>query len=200
MRHGVLRLVRASRAYIAGFGTSTVLVASTLLLFLVVSALVAFKAWPGSGLADAVSSLLVDDGRPGLIVDGPTQVALDAAPAAAAVGAAAVPAGPPASGGVAGVAASSPAAPPVTSGGGGTPRSVIGGSRGTQVVAGGGPSQAPSQPTSGGSLVDGVGGTTEGLTDGIGRTVGGLNPALGDAVTDTGKALSDLVQGVDGQP
>lgn len=199
MRHGVLRLVRASRAYIAGFGTSAVLVAATLLLFVVVSALVAFKAWPGSGLADAVSGLVAGDGRPGLIVDGPTQVALDAAPAAAAVGAAAVP-GPPAGGGVAGVAASSPAAPPVTSGGGGAPRSVIGGSRGTQVVAGGGPSQAPSQPTSGGSPVDGVGGTTEALTVGVGRTVGGLSPELGQTVTDTGKALSDLVQGLDGRP
>ena len=191
--------MRASRAYIAGFGTSAVLVAATLLLFVVVSALVAFKAWPGSGLADAVSGLVVDDGRPGLIVDGTTQVALDAAPAAAAVGAVAVPAGPPAGGAVAGVAASSPAAPPVTSRGGAGPRSVIGDSRGTQVVAGGGPSQAPSQ-TPGGSPAGGLGGTTEGLTDGLGRTVGGLNPELGQAVTDTGKALSDLVQGLDGQP
>ena len=60
--------------------------ASILLLFLVVSALVAFSAWPGSGITDAMSDLVVNDPPLPLTVDGPTQVALDAAPAAAAVG------------------------------------------------------------------------------------------------------------------
>jgi hypothetical protein len=175
----------------------------------VVSALVAFKAWPGSGITDAVGNLVVDDSRPSLTVDGPTQVALDAAPAAAAVGAAAIPVSAPAGAGavaaggpVSGIA---PVAPPLTNGGG-SPRSVTGVGRGTQPPATGAPTQQPTQPGAGpvpganglSGVTNGLGDTTQGLTDGLGQTVSGVNPDLGKTVTDTGRALSDLVRGVGG--
>src|ERR687893_1741403 len=76
--------MRASRAYIAGFGTTGVLVGSALLLLVVVSTLVAFQGWPGTGFADDIGSLVVDEPER-LPVEGPVQVALNAAPAAAAV-------------------------------------------------------------------------------------------------------------------
>lgn len=206
--------MRASRAYIAGFGTTSVLVSATLLLFLVVSALVAFKAWPGSGITDALGALVVDDSRPALTVDGPTQVALDAAPAAAAVGTADIPVSAPAGAGAVAaggpLSGTAPVAPPVTNGGGGSPRSVTGVGRGTQPPAAGTPSQQPAQPGAGaapggnganglGGVTNGLGDTTQGLTDGLDQTVSGVNPELGKTVTDTGQALSDLVSGLGGK-
>ena len=198
--------MRASRAYIAGFGTSTVLVGSTLLLFLVVSALVAFRAWPGSGITDAVSDLVVKDPRPALTVDGPTQVALDAAPAAAAVGAAAVSVTAPDDGGV---AAGGPISG-TTGPGGADPRTNVGDGPGSQPPAAGAPTPQPAEPGGGvgqgenpvrnpGGVTNGLGDTTQGVTDGLGKSVGGVNPDLGKTVTDTGKALSDLVRGVGGK-
>ena len=76
--------MRASRAYIAGFGTTTVLVASALLLLAVVSAIVAFRGWPDTGFAENVGSVFVDE-APRVEVDGPVQLAQNASPAAAAV-------------------------------------------------------------------------------------------------------------------
>ena len=88
--------MRAYRAYIAGVGTTGVLVASAVLLFAVVSTLVAFRGWPGSDLTDDMSNLVVDEPKR-LAVDGPVQVAQNAAPAAAAVAGSPTP-GTPASG------------------------------------------------------------------------------------------------------
>lgn len=192
--------MRASRAYIAGLGTSSVLVGATLLLFLVVSALVAFKTWPDSGIAGAVSDLVVREESRALTVDGPTQVALDAAPAAAAVGASEVPL-PAAGAPVSGIA---PGGQPPADGGD-SPQTVTGVGPATQSPAPGSSSPPPSQGgVQGGSPVSGVGGvtnglgdTTQGLTDALGGTVGGVSPELGKTVTDTGKALSDLVRGLE---
>lgn len=93
--------MRASKAYIAGIGTTGVLVGSALLLLVVVSTLVAFQGWPG-GLDDDIESLVVDKPER-LPVEGPVRVALNAASAAAAVAQAPAP-GSAAAGG-AGVAA-----------------------------------------------------------------------------------------------
>lgn len=198
--------MRASRAYIAGFGTSSVLVGATLLLFLVVSALVAFKTWPESGLADAVSDLVVREESRALTVDGPTQVALDAASAAAAVGAADVPL--PTAGAVAAGAPASGIAPGGPPPARGNPQTVTGLGPVTQSPSPG-PSSPPSSqggggaqggsPTSGvGGVTNGLGDTSQGLTDNLGGTVGGVSPELGKTVTDTGEALSDLVRGLEG--
>ncbi len=183
------------------------LVAATLLLFVVVSALVAFRAWPDSGLSEAVSDLFVDDGPAALTVDGPAQVALDAAAAAAAVGAA--------------------AAPRIRGGRGSRRWSQWNGARRParhdrprweraaerdrraahhppprlafrpRARAAGVAAVPRRHPGSGvGGVRRGLGDTTQGVTDGLGQTVGGVNPDLGKTVTDTGEALSDLVRGV----
>jgi hypothetical protein len=52
--------VRPTKAYIASLGTTGVLITSSLMMLAFVSALVAFKAWPGAGLDDAVRGLLVE--------------------------------------------------------------------------------------------------------------------------------------------
>src|SRR3954467_9346910 len=90
--------MRATRAYIASLGTTGVLVASSALLLVVVSALVAFNAWPGGDPIGGIKGLVVDDREPSLQLTGPARVAADAGPAGAPPGAAAaVAAAPPAS-------------------------------------------------------------------------------------------------------
>jgi hypothetical protein len=54
--------MRASRAYIASFGTAGVLIASSVLLLLVVSTIVAFRGWPGDDIAKGIRGLVVDKG------------------------------------------------------------------------------------------------------------------------------------------
>src|SRR4051794_15363600 len=80
--------MRTTKAYIASLGTTGVLVASSALLLVVVSALVAFNAWPGGDPIGGIKGLVVDDREPSLQLTGPARVAADAAPAAAAVAAA----------------------------------------------------------------------------------------------------------------
>src|SRR3954453_11067512 len=84
--------MKATRAYIASLGTAGVLVASSALLLVVVSALIAFKAWPGGDPIGGLKDLVVDNDQPSLRLSGPQQVAANAAPAPAVV-AAAPPAG-----------------------------------------------------------------------------------------------------------
>src|SRR3954452_22136014 len=94
--------MRATRAYIASLGTTGVLVASSALLLVVVSALVAFNAWPGGDPIGGLKGLVVGNNEPALEPAGPARVAADAAPAAAAVAAApAAGAATPGSGGLA---------------------------------------------------------------------------------------------------
>src|SRR4051794_905019 len=190
--------MRATRAYIASLGTTGVLVASSALLLVVVSALVAFNAWPGGDPISGLKGLVVDNNQRQLQLTGPARAAADAAPAAAAVAAA-----PPA-----GTAAPAPArgdlgslVPPAgstPSGGGGIaqPRSSTP-SRGT-------PAQRPTSPGTAGApsvqqVTKGVGGTVEQVTGDTGKTVGQVSPDLGKGVSDTGKALSEIVQGIGGQ-
>ena len=204
--------MRASRAYIAGVGTTGVLVASAVLLLAVVSTLVAFQGWPGTDLSDDVSSLVVD-GPKRLEVDRPVQVARNAGPAAAAVADAPVP----------GTAASgvSPAVPaadissgpagrefPPTVGPEGTtppdpnsPQDDSGGGTPTEPVSEPGGLLLPDTPLSPQvrRVTDGLGDATEGLTDDLGTRVGQLNPQLGQTLTDTGEILADLLRGL-GRP
>src|SRR4051812_41001126 len=72
--------MRATRAYIASLGTAGVLVASSALLLVVVSTLVAFNAWPGGDAVTGLKGLVVDDDQSSLALTGPARVAADAAP------------------------------------------------------------------------------------------------------------------------
>jgi hypothetical protein len=185
--------MRASRAYIASIGTTSVLIASSVMLLIVVSTIVAFRGWPGDDIANGLESLVVDKDRPSLDVSGPTQLAADAAPAAGAVAGAPAPGSP----------AAKALATDEASGRADAPRSrVLGGLRSVPPAAGGpaptalppasGDGAAPPSPPD--SATGGLGDTTEEVTRDLGDSFGQTSPQLGETVTDTGQALSDLVQ------
>ena len=52
--------MRARAAYISSVGTTTILVAAAIFMLGVVSALVAFRGWPGNGTGDGVTSVPLD--------------------------------------------------------------------------------------------------------------------------------------------
>ena len=189
--------MRATRAYIASLGTAGVLVASPALLLVVVSALMAFNAWPGGDPIGGLKGLVVDNHEPSLELTGPARVAADAAPAAAAV-AAAPPAGTatPAGGGL---------ASPVPRDGGSSNGGGVSQPRSTTQAPSGHRSGGPAAPALGTppppdvqGVTHGLGGGVEQVTGGTGKAVGGVSPDVGKGVTDTGKALSEIVQGIGG--
>jgi hypothetical protein len=189
--------MRATRAYIASLGTAGVLVASSALLLVVVSALVAFNAWPGGDPIGGLRGLVVGDNQPSLELTGPARVAADAAPAAAAV-AATPTAGTatPARGGV---------ATPVPPGGDGASGGDVSQPRSTTQApsgrgSGGPPGAVPGTPPAPdvSGVTRGLGGNVEQQTGDTGKAVGQVSPELGKGVTDTGKALSEIVQGIGG--
>ena len=181
--------MRATRAYIASLGTTGLLLASAGSLLLVVSALFAFKAWPGSQITDAVDSVAVDEDDRPFRVSGPEQVALDAAAVAVAADG---------TGGGAGGGTTD------GSRGGTGPNDGSGG--GFQNTGGGTGGGAPPTGTSGDGVgdvpdtvdptevTDNLADSTEEATRGLGNSLGDANPDLGDAVTNTGGALSDIVR------
>src|SRR5690349_19108998 len=54
--------MRARVAYISSFGTTAILVAAALLMLAVVSAIVAFRGWPGAANADGGQSVPLTPG------------------------------------------------------------------------------------------------------------------------------------------
>jgi hypothetical protein len=176
--------MRATRAYIFSLGTTSLLVASSFLILIVVSTIVAFDGWPGSGIADRIERIVVGDDEGPSRISGPALVAVDAAPAAAAVAATPAPTAPAGAPGAPGAGGGPVAGVPTPGGGGGTtPAPAAGGGGGTTGGGGGG----------GGSLTDDLSNTTRETTDGVGKTVSPVSPELGKTVSDTGKALSDIV-------
>jgi hypothetical protein len=181
--------MKATRAYIASLGTTSLLVASSLLILVVVSALVAFNGWPGSGASDRTENIVVGGDENPFRVSGPALTALDAAPAAAAVAASAAP--------------TSPAAGSAPGGGGGPGRSApapgSGGGGGGAPGGGGGsvlPGTGAVPPVDVGQVGNNLANRTHETTDQVGKTVSPVSPQLGNTVSDTGKALSDIVSGL----
>ena len=76
--------VKAWRAYIAGLGTSGVLIASFVLLLAVVSAIVAFQGYPGEASNDGLDRLDVGQTRPAAAVSKADRARADRRSAAAA--------------------------------------------------------------------------------------------------------------------
>jgi hypothetical protein len=186
-------------AYIASFGTTGVMVASSLLLLAIVSTLVAFNGWPSAGgLIDDIESVVVNDQPPSVQIGGPAQLAADAAPAAAAVASTPAASAGPASDAAATPGASGPPGAIGPGGGGNTPRTLV-----RQPEP---PSRSPAPSSSGASapaapvarqvqgITGSLGDTTENVTGMLGATVGVLSPGLGKTVTDAGKALSEVVR------
>ena len=191
--------MRATKAYIASLGTTGLLLAFSASLLVVVGTLLAFNAWPGAEIRDAVDSVMLDDDEDAPFrVAGPAQVALDAAPAAVAV--AAAPAGTALdggevfpSGGTTG-GAGTPGAPDET--GGGTFENPGGGDEGgSGPISGAGGGDTPQEtPIDTGRGTDQLADTTEQLTNSLGQQVSRADPQLGDQVSETGQALTGIVR------
>ena len=198
--------MRTTRAFIAGVGTTGSLVAATACVFLVASAVIAFNGWPGSGLADRIDSVFVDDAPP-VAWDqaGTAAVATGAGTAAGAIAATA--AGPTfgdagvvlASDGtaVSGGPVSLPDGTIVTPGVGtaaGGPGPVTGGGGGSGPIGlpdtGAVPNQVADTVRQTGST---TGRTIRDTTSGAGQAVGG---STGDAITQTGNTVGNTVDSV----
>jgi hypothetical protein len=85
--------MRSTRALIAGLGTTGSLVAAAAGVFLVASAVIAFKGWPGAGFTDRVDDLFVSD-SPSVAWDKPGTQAVAASAGAASGAVAGTAAGP----------------------------------------------------------------------------------------------------------
>jgi len=203
--------MRATRAYIAGIGTSGVLLVFAALLLIVLGALLGFRGWPGGSTAQRVDTLVIE------APDRPLSIARVAADDRGAEGARS-PRAADADGGTAGPAGST-VRDGVLSTGSGRPLPGSTGGTGEDRVAGGGggpigpPAGAPStapvsvppapppggpdssrpRPTNPGRgtspITDGLGGTTEDLSDNLGLQVRPLSPPLGELVQDGGAGL-----------
>jgi hypothetical protein len=213
MTPGGISRVKASKAYIAGLGTTGILIASSVLLMLVVGALVAFNQFSASKNGRELEGLLVDrDQPPGL--SGPALAAAEAAPAARGVSAR-----PPASVAASlrsgatraadGAAASSGASGGGTGSAGTTaPGGSGGGPAITGPQGGGGPSQqagggastlaTPSLPAPGTGGGHAVGQTTDGVTQGVGGAIDNVAPGLGGTVRRVGETTGGLLDGLTG--
>jgi hypothetical protein len=210
--------MRATKAYIAGLGTTGILITCFTLLLTVGSALVAFQGWPGAAAGGGLERVVVKNRaerdtaqsrqhrttrRPGpagarraeratgrSVRDG-RQVSLQRPALPRTGGLAPAMDDRPGSGQAGG--RPGPAA--------GAPANTGGGSRRTQE-----PAPAPDvgntvEQTTGG-VSDAVQGTTGGLgdaaqgaADGLGDAVGGVSPGLGETVSGSGEAAGQVVDG-----
>ena len=210
--------MRATRAYIAGIGTSGVLLVFAALLLIVLGALLGFRGWPGGSTAQRVDTLVIE------APDRPLSIARVAADDRGAEGARSTRATD-ADGGTAGGGTAGPAGSVVRDGvlstGSGRPLPGSTGGAGEDRVAGGGDGSRPIGPTQGGPstappvsappapppapdpprppptnrpggfspITEGLGGTTGDLADDLGLRVKPLSPPLGELVQDGGGEL-----------
>ncbi len=196
--------MRTTRALFAGLGTTGSLVAAAAGVFLVVSAVIAFKGWPGTGFTDRIDSLFVKDAPPPVAWDkrGTQVAAASAGTAAAAVAATA--AGP--TFGTPGVVLGDnggaqrggtvrlPGGTLVSTGPSG-PGTVTGGGQGSggTLPSLPGPDTSPVQNGAADTVQQTgstLGNTVQQTTGTVGNTVGG--PA-GDTVTQTGNSVGSTV-------
>jgi hypothetical protein len=172
------------RSFIAGLGTTGLLLGFALLLLLVVGALMGFRSWPGDGSVGEASGVSISEAR--LTQLPPVELpGTDTAKAGAATRAG----GQKAAHGsrkrhahdaqaVAGVRrASGQQVGPAGAGSGGSgPNSSGGGGQGVKGVS------------------DGVAGTVNRVTETAGGKLGGTANPVGNVVVETGSALSETVQ------
>jgi hypothetical protein len=172
------------RSFIAGLGTTGVLLGFAALLLIVVGALIGFQSWPGNSSVGDARGVAIKDAR----LTGLRPVTLPAGSAKAATGAAAAHGAARASHksrardaqGVAGVRrTSSGKVEPASagSGSGSSPTSSAGGSH--QGVKG---------------VSDGVADTVNTVTQTAGGRLGGATGPVGNVVVETGSAVSKTVK------
>jgi hypothetical protein len=187
--------LKATKAYIASLGTTGVLLAASLLMLAVVSAVVAFDRWPGSNLQTQVKTLTLDDKAPAIRVSAnassrsasalarattrtggatsPQRVTLNGG----GVGGQRVTAGRPTAGATV-PAVTAPAAPPLVPKAPDvpTPDNIV---------------NSISNPgTTASQIADG----TQAVTDTAGRSLTTLNPDVGGTVTQAGQAVAETVR------
>jgi hypothetical protein len=188
--------MKATKAYIASLGTTGVLLAASILMLAVVSAVVAFDRWPGANAATPLQTLVLTDKAPPIRVSA-RSTAASATPAAertAGTGATRAPETLPDGGGVAGERF-----------GGGTPTGGDTPARSTPALVPAVPKQpsveevstpifdAISNPsTTAGQIADG----TQAVTDAAGTGLTTLDPNVGGAVSGTGDAVAQTIRAV----
>jgi hypothetical protein len=200
--------VKASRAYIASLGTSGVLIGSFLLLLAIVSAIFAFRGYPGEASNDGLDRLEVRQTRPAAAVTRATNtrategLARTAAADRTAIrraahGERAVSQGVGA-GGIEGVRSRGGDA-----GGGGGDAATPGGGDGSGTGTGNGLPALPvapqgdgglPQPPSAGDVTGGLGDAVDGATEGLGGTVGRAAPPLQEPVQQVGDAVDGVLE------
>jgi hypothetical protein len=186
--------MKATKAYIASLGTTGVLLAASILMLAVVSAVVAFNRWPNGNVSTRVQTLVLREKAAPIRVSSHSAAA-SATPLVRAV--AALGATPAAGGGP------SVLAVPRFNGGGGP-------GAGTAPSAPSAPAlpavpKAPSLPsasplldpisnpgTATAQVADGV----QSVTDSSGVSVGKVNAQLGQVVTQAGQTAADTVRAV----
>ena len=179
-------VMRTTRALFAGIGTTGSLVAAAAGVFLVVSAVLAFKGWPGTGFTDRIDNLFVKDAPSGGVGDkrGTQVAAVSAGTAAAAV-----------AGTAAGPTFGAPGVILGNDGGaqrGGTVRLP----GGTLVSTGpGGPGTVGSGQGGGGALPSLPGSDTSPVQNGAADTVQQTGSALGNTVRQTTGSVGSTVGG-----
>jgi hypothetical protein len=187
--------LKATKAYIASLGTTGVLLAASILMLAVVSAVVAFDRWPGGNVSTGVRTLVLTDKAPAIQVS------------ATATGRSLTPTRSAAPRGGSGTPRATP--------NGGAPERVTGVNRTPAAAAPANPAPAlppavtkPLQPvedtatpifdsvsnprTTAGQVADG----TQAVTDAAGVSVGKVSPDVGTAVSGAGQAVSQTVRDV----
>ncbi len=179
-------VVRAARAYLAGFGTTGSLLAGAALMFIVASALVAFRGWPHVATAPSPGEVVISS-RPASSTGTPAARRLAFVAAAPAAGAA--------SGGRAGAGAPGPGARGRGHGGRGHGQADRRGGRSARRRA---PRRRWRRRPAGGSTGCGCGVTTPASpptpVQKVTQTLGQATNTLGNVVSDTGGKVGTVVQ------
>jgi hypothetical protein len=187
--------MRATKAYIASLGTTGVVLAASLLMLAVVSAVVAFDRWPGSAVQSPAQTLLLVDKAPAIRVSA-NSLAPSATAAARTTGRVPVAAVAPRAtfngGGVAGQRFTSPSTgvpAPAASPLPGVPKAP----EVPQVPSAENVIDSISNPgTTAGQIADG----TQAVTDQAGVSVGRVSPDVGNTVSDTGQQVSGTLRDI----
>jgi hypothetical protein len=205
--------VKASRAYIASLGTSGVLIAFFLLLLAVVSAIVAFRGYPGEASNDGLDRLDVRGSRQAAAVsqaaregsrsarDGSLTRRRDGVRGGRAAGRSVAVKGAKGLRGESGVAGerAGGGSTPGGAGGDGAGSGNGGGGKGdgprlpSLPVEGDGDGQLPQAPSAG-DVVGGIGETVDDATGGLGGNVGRAAPPLEAPVVETGEAVGGVIE------
>jgi hypothetical protein len=182
--------MRATKAYIASLGTTGVLLAASILMLAVVSAVVAFDRWPNGTVSTRVQTLVLTDRATPIRVT----------PGTAAAGSAG---GTTAAGRTAGAGAPGARAPgahavaPTVAGrrftGGRTPATTVAPGRPATPVGVSAPDLPSLDPTNPKGVANQLAQQTESATGSLGAAVGQINPGAGSLVTELGQKAADTL-------